>query len=106
MINFFIPATSSITTNNLTGEEGVRRILCYSSSSSSSSTSNLLYNGNIIGTFNNNNNINIDFESYYGFPRLSDLAIEVPPNISIAVLVDVVPYSDTTDNYIETRSIL
>jgi len=103
MINFFIPATSSITTNNLTGEEGVRRILCYSSASS---ISNLLYNGNIIGTFNNNNNINIDFESYYGFPRLSDLAIEVPPNISIAVLVDVVPYSDTTDNYIETRSTL
>ena len=103
MINFFIPATSSITTNNLTGEEGVRRILCYSSDSL---TSNLLYNGNIIGTFNNNNNINIDFESYYGFPRLSDLAIEVPANISIAVLVDVVPYSDTTDNYIETRGIL
>lgn len=101
MINFFIPATSSITTNNLTGEEGVRRILCYSSASSAS---NLLYNGNIIGTFNDNNNLNIEFESYYGFPRLSDLAIEVPPNISIAVLVDVVPYSDTTDNYIETRS--
>lgn len=105
MINFFIPATSSITINNLTGEEGVRRILCYSSESSSeSSASNLLYNGNIIGTFNNNN-LNIDFESYYGFPRLSDLAIEVPPNISVAVLVDVVPYSDTTDNYIETRSV-
>lgn len=101
MINFFIPATSSITTNNLTGEEGVRRILCYSSASS---TSNLLYNGNIIGTFNNNNNLNIDFESYYGFPKMSDLAIEIPPNISISVLVDVVPYSDTTDNYIETRS--
>lgn len=103
MINFFIPATSSITTNNLTGEEGVRRILCYSSASS---TSNLLYNGNVIGIFNNNNNLNIDFESYYGFPRLSDLAIEVPPNISIVVLVDVVPYSDTTDDYIETRSAL
>lgn len=103
MINFFIPATSSITINNLTGEEGVTRILCYSTDSS---TSNLLYKGNVIGTFNNNNNINIDFESYYGFPRLSDLAIEVPPNISIAVLVDVVPYSDVTDDYIETRSIL
>lgn len=103
MINFFIPATSSITTNNLTGEEGVRRILCYSSGSS---TSNLLYNGNIIGTFNSNNNINIDFESYYGFPRLSDLAIEVEPNISAVILVDVVPYSDTTDNYIETRAAL
>lgn len=102
MINFFIPATSSIMINNLTGDEGVRRILCYSSDSSSS---NLLYNGNIIGTFSSNNNINIDFESYYGFPRLSDLAIESAPNNSIVVLVDVVPYSDTTDNYIETRSV-
>lgn len=102
MINFFIPATSSITINNLTGEEGVRRILCYSSDSS---TSNLLYNTNIIGSFNNNNNLDIDFESYYGFPRLSDLAIEVPANISVAVTVDVVPYSDTTDNYIEIRSV-
>lgn len=102
MINFFIPATSSISINNLTGDEGVRRILCYSSVSS---TSNLLYNGNIIGTFNSNNNINIDFESYYGFPRLSDLAIESEHNSSIVVLVDVVPYSDTTDNYIETRSV-
>lgn len=102
MINFYIPATSSMTINNLTGEEGVRRILCYSSDSS---TSNLLYNGNVIGTFNNNNDINIDFEIYYGFPRLSDLAIEVPPNVSIAVIVDAVPYSDTTDDYIETRSV-
>lgn len=102
MINFFIPANSSITISNLTGEEGARRILCYSSASS---PSNLLYNGNVIGTFSSNNNMNIEFESYYGFPRLSDLAIEAAPNNSIVVIVDVVPYSDTTDNYIETRSV-
>lgn len=102
MINFYIPATSSITFNNLTGEEGVRRILCYSNGAS---TSSLLYNGNTIGTFNNNNNINIDFESYYGFPKLSDLSLEVPADISVSIMVDVVPYSDTTDNYIETRSV-
>lgn len=102
MINFYIPAQSSISFVNLTGDEGVRRILCYSSDSS---TSNLLYNGNVIGTFNNNNNINIDFESYYGFPKLSDLSIEISPNISVTVLVDVVPYSGTTDNYIETREV-
>lgn len=102
MINFYIPATSSTTIINLTGDEGVRRILCYSSDSS---TSNLLYNGNIIGMFNSNNNINIDFESYYGFPKLSDLSIEIEPNISAIILVDVVPYSDTTDKYIETREI-
>lgn len=102
MINFFIPATSSITINNLTGDEGVRRILCYSSDSL---TSSLLYDGNIIGTFNNNNNIDIDFESYYGFPKLSDLSIELEANVSAVIMVDVVPYSDTTDNYIETREI-
>lgn len=102
MISFYIPSTSSITINNLTGEEGVRRIMCYSSDSS---TSNLLYNGNVIGSFSSNNNINIDFESYYGFPRLSDLAIEAVPNNSVSVLVDVVPYSDTTDDYIEIRSV-
>lgn len=102
MINFYIPATSSITINNLTGEEGVRRILCYSNGSS---TSNLLYNGNIIGSFNNNNNINIDFESYYGFPKLSDLSLEIAANISVSIMVDVVPYSDTREDYIETRDL-
>lgn len=102
MINYYIPATSTITINNLTGEEGVRRILCFSDGSS---TSSLLYNGNIIGTFNSNNNINIDFESYYGFPKLSDLSLELAPNISVSIMVDVVPCSDTTDNYIETRSV-
>lgn len=102
MVNFYIPANSSISINNLTGDEGVRRIICYASSSS---TSNLLYNGNVIGIFSSNNNINIDFESYYGFPKLSDLAIEIAPNVSVVILVDVVPYSDTTDNYIEIRSV-
>lgn len=102
MLNFFISASSSITVSNLTGDEGVRRILCYSSASP---TSNLLYNGNIIGTFNDNNNMDIDFKSYYGFPKLSDFAIETPPDISVSIMVDVVPYSDTTDKYIETREI-
>lgn len=102
MINFFIPAKSSISFNKLTGDEGVRRILCYSSASS---TSNLLYNRNIIGTFSSNNNIDIDFESYYGFPKLSDLAIEVAPNNSVTIMVDVVPYSDATDEYIEKREV-
>lgn len=102
MIHFFIPALSTINIYALDGDEAVRRILCYSTGSS---TSNLLYKGNIIGTFNSNNNINIDFESYYGFPKLSDLSLEIEPNISVSIMVDVVPYSDTTDNYIETRSV-
>lgn len=102
MINFFIPGSSTKINTALDGEEGVRRILCYSSGSSSS---NLLYKGENIATFNSNNNIDIEFESYFGFPKLSDFSLEVSANISASILVDVVPYSDTTDDYIERRSI-
>lgn len=101
MINFFIPASSTLITSALDGNEGVRRILCYSTGSSSS---NLLYKGENIATFNSNNNIDIEFESYFGFPKLSDFSLEVSANISASILVDVVPYSDTTDDYITTRS--
>lgn len=101
MISFYIPGSSTLITSALDGDEAVRRILCYSSGSSSS---NLIYKGDIIATFNNNNNINIEFESYYGFPKLSDFSLEVSPNISVTVLVDVLPYSDSTDDYITTRS--
>lgn len=101
MINFFIPALSTVNIYPLDGDEAVRRILCYSTGSSSS---NLLYKGENIATFNINNNINIEFESYYGFPKLSDFSLEVSANISAIVLVDVLPYSDSTDDYIITRS--
>lgn len=100
MIHFFIPSSSTLITSALDGDEAVRRILCYSTGSSS----NLLYKGLNIATFNSNNNIDIEFESYYGFPKLSDFSLEVPPNISVIVLVDVLPYSDSTDDYITTRS--
>lgn len=102
MIHFFISATSSLTIVNLTGEEGVRRILVYSTGSSSS---NFIYKGEIIGSFNINNNIDIDFESYYGFPKLSDFSLEIAPNLSVSVIVDVVPYSDTIDDYMESREV-
>lgn len=102
MIHFFISATSSLTNVNLTGEEGVRRILVYSEGSSSSY---LLYKSEIIGSFNVNNNIDIEFESYYGFPKLSNFSLEIAPNISISVIVDVVPYSDSIDDYMESREV-
>lgn len=101
MIHFFIPASPTIITSALDGDEPVRRILCYSTGSSSS---NLLYKGENIATFNSNNNINIEFESYHGFPKLSDFSLEVSANISVTILVDVLPYSDSTDDYIITRS--
>ena len=102
MIHFFISATSSLTNVNLTGEEGVRRILVYSTGSSSS---NFLYKSEIIGSFNINNNIDINFESYYGFPKLSNFSLEIAPNLSVSVIVDVVPYSDSIDDYMESREV-
>ena len=102
MVHFYIPASSSIITSALTGDDGIRRILCYSSASSAS---NLLYKGEVIATFTSNNNIDIDFKSYYGFPKLSDFSIEVPPNISVSILIDIVPYSVSTNEYIETREV-
>lgn len=102
MVYFYIPGLTSITTYGLTGDDAVRRILCYSSDASAS---NLLYKGNIIATFNNNNNINIDFKSYYGFPKLSDFSIEPSPGASVSILADIVPYSVSTDDYIETREV-
>ena len=102
MVHFYIPASTSIFTAGLTGDDGIRRILCYSTGASSS---NLLYKGNIIATFNNSNNINIDFKSYYGFPKLSDFSIEPSPGSTVLILADIVPYSVSTDDYIETREV-
>ena len=102
MVHFFIPASSSVITSGLTGDDGIRRILCYSSGAS---LSNLLYKGNIIATFNNNNNIDIDFKSYYGFPKMSDFSIEAATNVSISIIADIVPYSVSADDYIETREV-
>lgn len=102
MVHFYIPASSSVIISGLTGDEGIRRILCYSSGSS---ISNLLYKGVPIASFNNNNNIDIDFKSYYGFPKLSDFSIEVAPNMIISILVDIIPYSVSTEDYIDTREV-
>lgn len=101
MIHFFIPATSTPFITSLDGDEGVRRILCYSSSADSS---NILYNGNIIGTFTSHNNFSIEFESYYGYPKISDFSIEVAPNVNVSVLVDILQYGNTKNDYINTRS--
>lgn len=102
MVHFYIPSSSSLYISGLTGDEGIRRILCYSSGAS---VSNLLYKGEVIATFNNNNSIDIDFKSYYGFPKLSDFSVEVSPNTSISILADIVPYSVSTNDYIEIREI-
>ena len=101
MIHFFIPDSATPITVSLDGDEAVRKISCYSTGLSSS---NLLYKGNNIATFNSNNNIDIEFNSYYGFPKLSDFSVEINANISVSILVDILPYSNTKDDYLTTRS--
>lgn len=101
MISFFIPASATLKTSSLDGDEGVRKISCYSAGAS---CSNLLYNGINIATFNVNNSIDIEFNSYYGFPKLSDFSVESSANISVTILVDILPYSNTKDDYITLRS--
>ena len=101
MIHFFIPGSATPINASLDGDEAVRKILCYSTGSIAS---NLLYKGEIIATFNSNNNIDIEFNSYYGFPKLSDFSVEISANIFATILVDILPYGNTKDDYITTRS--
>lgn len=82
MIVFNFNATASAKVFNMSGDFGVRRIICTSNSSSSSS----LQNG-----------ADITFESYYGYPKLSDFSVN---QFGYGViLVDVVPESSVNDNY-------
>ena len=94
MIVFNFNATASGEVFNMSGDFGVRRIICTSNSSSSSS---LQYYDKIIVFFNSQNNADITFESYYGYPKLSGFAVNQFGYGSI--LVDVVPESPVNDNY-------
>ena len=64
MVHFYIPPSSSVIISGLTGDEGVRRILCYSSGALSS---NLLYKNITIGTFNNNSCIELILKAIMAF---------------------------------------
>ena len=81
---------------SLNGDYGVRRIICTSNSEHGST---LELNGNVIAYFNRNNSLELKFESYYGFPKLS--------NFSLfqfgfgAVLVDTVPLAPINNDYFE-----
>lgn len=87
---------------NLKGDAGVRRLICYSNSTSHS---NLKYKGNIIAFLNVYKPLDITFESYYGFPCISDFSFELDKGETISVLIDTVSYSDVTDNYFEKGAI-
>lgn len=94
MIVFNFNATANGETFNMSGDFGVRRIICTSSSSSSSSLQN---DDKVIAFFNSQNSADITFESYYGYPKLSDFSVT---QFGYGVIiVDVVPESSVNDNY-------
>lgn len=94
MVIFNFNGTTNGKVFNMSGEFGVRRIICYSNNSGSSS---LLNKGKIIAFFNNQKSANLTFESYYGYPKLSDFSVNLFGYGSI--IVDVVPESPVNDNY-------
>lgn len=94
MVVFNFNATSSGEVFNMSGDFGVRRIICTSNSTKTSSLQNA---SNIIAFFNSENSVDITFESYYGYPKLSDFRVNQFGYGSI--LVDVVPESPVNDNY-------
>ena len=81
---------------SLQGDYGVRRIICTSTEEQCSS---LELNGSAIAYFNKNNSLELNFDSYHGFPKLS--------NFSVfqygfgAVLVDTVPLAPINNDYFE-----
>lgn len=93
---FNMQASSEGNQFNLTGEEGVRRIIC---SSTAAQTSRLEVNGNVIGCFNSSSILEITFESYYGYPKLSDFSVFQFGFGTL--LVDTVPYSPVSHDYFE-----
>lgn len=99
MIVFNFNASSSGKIFNMLGDFGVRRIICTSNNSSSSS---LLNNDKIIAFFNTQNTADITFESYYGYPKLSDFSVNQFGYG--AILVDVVPESPVNENYFKEIS--
>ena len=81
---------------SLNGDYGVRRIICTSTAEQDSS---LELNGNVIAYFNRNNTLELKFDSYHGFPKLSKFSVF---QIGFgAVLVDTVPLAPINNDYFE-----
>lgn len=96
MIFFNIQADEQGQIFSLNGDYGVRRIIC---TSTSEKASNLELNGNIIAYFNRNNSLELKFDSYHGFPKLSNFSVFQFG--SGVVLVDTVPLAPINKNYFE-----
>lgn len=96
MIFFNIHADEQGQIFSLQGDYGVRRIICTSNSEQSST---LELNGNVIAFFNRNNSLELKFDSYHGFPELSNFSVY---QFGIGtVLVDTVPLAPINKDYFE-----
>lgn len=96
MIIFNIQSSEQGSYYHPTGDYAVRRIMC---TSTAAQTSTLEFNGATIGCFNRDAPLELTFESYYGFPKLSDLTIFQYGFGAVAV--DIVPHSPYNENYFE-----
>lgn len=81
---------------SLQGDYGVRRIICTSTEEQGSS---LEVNGNVIAYFNKSNSLELKFDSYHGFPKLSSFSVF---QFGFgAILVDTVPLAPINNDYFE-----
>lgn len=81
---------------NIQSDYGVRRIIC---TSTSENASTLELNENVIAFFNRNNSLELKFDSYHGFPNLSNFSVFQFG--SGAILVDTVPLAPINKDYFE-----
>lgn len=81
---------------SLQGDYGVRRIICTSTEEQCSS---LELNGNVIAYFNKSNSLELKFDSYHGFPKLSSFSVFLFG--FGAILVDTVPLAPINNDYFE-----
>lgn len=96
MIYFNMQADEQGQLFSLQGDYGVRRIICTSAEEQSS---RLELNGSVIGCFNRNNSLELKFDSYYGFPKLSEFSVFQFG--FVAILVDTVPLAPINNDYFE-----
>lgn len=96
MIFFNIQSDEQGQIFSLNGDYGVRRIIC---TSTSEQASTLEVNGDVIAYFNRNNSLELKFDSYHGFPKLSNFSVF---QFGLgAVLVDTVPLAPINKDYFE-----
>ena len=96
MIYFNIQADEQGQLFSLNGDYGVRRIIC---TSTAAQGSRLELNGSVIACFNSSNTLELKFDSYHGFPKLSNFSV-FQFGLGV-VLVDTVPLAPINNDYFE-----